>query len=366
LQTGLIPNGNVDIDLSLYPHALKDFDATYHLDKIPVVVFNPYLVSATSYPMERGSLELSGQWKVRKGGIQSQNTLLILDPRVSDRVINRQTPWIPVPLILAFVRERGNVMSYSIPIKGNLNAPGFSIWDPVLDALKNIVIKPPTLPYGLLVTHVENKLEQWINLKWETHSARLQPNSVRSMKQLSQFLKENPKARIVIQPEIFEDLEKETIAIYEAKKAFFLLHHPKSGRNFIEADSLSVEKTDIDNKDFQNFLSARMTDPLLFTTQHKSLNILGTGLVNREFGQLGRNRKQAFLSWFQEGDQQSRIRFSPDNKQQPFNGISLYKIRYEGVNPEKLTDLYNRYQNLNDDLPRKKFQKKRPFWRNFF
>ena len=366
LQTGLIPNGNIDIDLTLYPHALKDFDATYHLEKVPMVVFNPYLVSATSYPMERGSLELKGQWNVRNGQIQSQNNLLMLDPRVSDRVKNRQTPWIPVPLILAFVRERGNVMSYSIPIKGNLNAPGFSIWDPVFDALKNMIIKPPTVPYGLLVTHVENKLEQWINLKWETHSARLRPNSERSMKQLSQFLKDNPNARIAIQPEIFEDLEKETIAIYEAKKAFFLLHHPKARRNFSESDSLSVEKTEIDSKDFQNYLTDRITDPLLFTTQHKSLNVLGEDRVNREYAQLSRNRRRTFLSWFQEGNQTARIRFSPDTKQQPFNGISLYKIRYEGVRSEKLTALYERYQNLNDDLPRKKFQKKRPFWRNFF
>jgi hypothetical protein len=78
----------------------------YHLQKLPVAMFNPYIISFTSFPLDRGTLEFQGTWHVRNGRIQSKNHLVIIDPRVSKRIRNKDTKWIPMPLIMTFIRER--------------------------------------------------------------------------------------------------------------------------------------------------------------------------------------------------------------------------------------------------------------------
>ena len=63
-------------------------------------------------------------------------TLVIIDPRVTKRLRNKDKQWIPLPLIMAFIRERGNVIDYEIPITGNLKNPKFHFHDVLVDLLK--------------------------------------------------------------------------------------------------------------------------------------------------------------------------------------------------------------------------------------
>ena len=53
--------------------------------------------------------------------------------RLSKRIKNDDMNWIPMPLVMAFIRERGNVIDYEIPISGNLKNPKFHFRDVVFD-----------------------------------------------------------------------------------------------------------------------------------------------------------------------------------------------------------------------------------------
>ena len=123
------PYGNVSVTLSINPKDSGDFDVQYHLQSLPVSMFNPYLITYTSFPLDGGTIELNGTWKVRNGIINSDNHLLVIDPRVTKRLRNKDTKWIPSPLIMSFIRERGNVIDYEIPITGNLKNPKFHLHD---------------------------------------------------------------------------------------------------------------------------------------------------------------------------------------------------------------------------------------------
>src|SRR5665647_3536072 len=153
IKSGIKPFGNISIALSLNPKDSSDFDLQYQMQKLPATLFNPYIISQTSYPIDRGTIELNGTWQVRNGNIQSKNHLLIIDPRASRRLKNKATSWIPIWLIMGFVRERGNVIDYEIPITGNLKNPKFHLHDVLFDVLKNIFVKPATIPYGICLLY---------------------------------------------------------------------------------------------------------------------------------------------------------------------------------------------------------------------
>ncbi len=75
IRSGIKPFGKLSIDLRINPKDSGDFDMGYHITKMPASIFNPYLISYTSFPLDRGTLELNGVWNVRDGNIKSVNPI---------------------------------------------------------------------------------------------------------------------------------------------------------------------------------------------------------------------------------------------------------------------------------------------------
>ena len=61
-KSGIQPYGNIMVNLSINPKDSGDFDMQYHLQKLPTSVFNPYLITYTSFSLNRGTIELNGTW----------------------------------------------------------------------------------------------------------------------------------------------------------------------------------------------------------------------------------------------------------------------------------------------------------------
>lgn len=359
LESGIQPYGNVSVKLSINPKDNGDFDLQYHLHKLPVPLFNPYIITYTSFPMDRGTIELNGTWNVRNDRIQSENHVVILDPRVSKRIRNKDTKWIPLPLVMAFIRERGNVIDYEIPISGNLNHPKFHLRDIIFDALKNIFVKPATTPYRFQVKNIENEIEKSLALKWGLRKSLLRPNQIKFIEKMADFLAKNPEASIDVYPHQYSIKEKEYILFFEAKKKYFLLIHKKSEQTFNEEDLEKVEKMSVKNPQFVSYLNNLLKDSMLFTIQEKCTRFVHPVIVNTKYKQLNEDRVKAFAFYFKEKDIEKRTRIHKNKSVIPKNGFSFYKLVYKGELPEQLIDAYRQMNELDDKEPRKKFKKER-------
>ncbi|MBC7425241.1 MAG: DUF748 domain-containing protein, partial [Bacteroidia bacterium] len=360
LKTGIKPYGDFNLKLTLNPKNNEDFYMTYKMENLPVAAFNPYLVTFTSFPLDRGKVEFYGNWAVNNGIIKSDNHLIVLDPRVSKRVRKKDTKWIPLPLIMAFVKERGNVIDYSIPITGDIKNPKFHLRDVIYDILKNILIKPPTTPYRLEVKNVESKIENLLTLKWDFRQSILTNSQENFMEEISDFLKENEGTSISVMPISFSEKEKEHIAYYEAKKKYFLQTNNKKAADFCEDDSIYVDKLSVKNEDFLKFLNRHIKDSSLFTVQEKCTSYVGQGNLNKRYAELLESRKDIFMQYFKDNGSDKQVKIGANKSEVPFNGFSYYKITYKGGEiPKSLKKAYSDLNDLNDESPRKKYLKKR-------
>jgi len=364
VKSGIEPYGEMNVVIGLNPQDTTDFDLQYHLNKIPAAMFNPYLISQTSFPLDRGTLELIGSWKVKNNKIDSQNHLVIIDPRLTQRINNKLFKWIPMRLIMAFVREQGNVIDYQIPITGDLNDPKFHISDVIFDAIKNIFVKPVTTAYRMEVKTVETKIEKSLSLNWEMREATLGPTEERFVKSMVAFLNKNPDATIRVTPQYFEQKEKEYILFYEAKKKYFAEQHNlvntlKTPLNIDQDDSLKINKMSIKDPIFLRFLNSKVKDSLIFTIQEKCAQLVDQNLIEKKYQQLKKAREKRFMAHFKDKGLDKRIKIEKVENIVPYNGFSYYKIDYEGEFPEFLLKAYQKMNKLNNAPPRKKFKEKR-------
>ena len=356
IKSGIKPYGNVSIAISLNPKDSSDFDLQYQMQKLPATLFNPYIISQTSYPIDRGTIELNGTWQVRNGNIQSKNHLLIIDPRASRRIKNKATSWIPIWLIMGFVRERGNVIDYEIPITGNLKNPKFHLHDVLFDVLKNIFVKPATIPYGMDVKSIESEIEKSLTLKWEMRNCLLRPKQKRFIEKMADFLVKNPDASITIHPQQYVKKEKEYILFYEAKKKYFMKINNKSSQSFSDEDSVNVDKMSVKNAVFVDYLNKHIKDSLLFTIQDKCARFVDTSLVISKFNHLNKERENTFKSFFKSRNVEKRLKISAGENVIPYNGFSFYKITYKGEYPESILRAYRKLDEYNNEAPRKKYR----------
>ncbi len=359
LNSGIKPYGKFLVTLSINPKDSTDFDLQYHLQNVPASVLNPYLITYTSFPLDRGTIGLNGHWMVRNGIIKSDNHLLIIDPLVNSRLKNKNAKWIPTPLIMFFIRERGNVIDYEIPITGNLKKPKFHLHDVIFDALGNIFAKPATTPYRTQVKNTEIDIEKALTLKWEMRQRSLLPDQEKFVNKMVDFLITNPDASITVYPMPYAEKEKEYILFFESKRKYFLLSKDKNAQFLSKNDSLKVDKMSVKDSLFVHYLNKHMDHKMMFTIQEKCNNYVGSAFIDAQYKKLNKERENSFMSYFIKKNVNNRVKIFTSENNIPYNGFSFFKIVYKGELPEALIKANQQMNDFNQVAPRKRFEKER-------
>jgi hypothetical protein len=354
LRSGVRPYGDLVVNLSLIPADTGDFDMNFKLEGISAAMFNPYTITYTSFPLDRGTIELRGAWKVRNGVIKGDNHLTVIDPRQGTPLKNRDTHWVPLPLVMALLRERGNVIDYTVPITGNLRSPRFHVSDVVFDLLGNIFIKPATTSYGAQVNRVENLIERSVALKWAMRDSSIPPEQKKFIRNIADHLAKNPTETITVYPCHFTRKEKEYILDFETRKKFFL--QTRVDQSFNADDLEEVDNLAMRGGQFSDYLNRAVPQPLLFTIQDKCALLIDSMLVNVRFSELNAERRNSFLSYFKERNVQDQVVFAAEADVIPFDGFSFYKIEYSDAVPDFIKKAYVQINYLNNRLLRRKFR----------
>ena len=355
LKSGIKPYGDLAVTLIVDPKNVSDFNMYYKLEKVPVPLFNPYLITYTSFPLDRGTIEFNGTWDLRGQMLVSQNHLIITDPRVTKRVKKKDSKWIPMPLIMAFIRERGNVIDYEIPVTGSLKNPTFHLHDVVMDMVKNIFIKPVTTPYRMEVKNIETTIEKDQKLQWQMRQTKMTRRQDRFVSKIIDYLKKNPAVAINVYPVVYSDKEKEYILLYEAKKRFYLIEHKMKPSSYTEDDSEKVDKMSSKSPDFVKFMNRAIPDKMMPTLQQKCNALIGENYVNYKFNQLVKDRQKAFIALFNAKGVGSQVKIQSGEFSIPYNGFSYYRINYKSEIPSTLAEAYQDLNILNEEDPRKNY-----------
>ncbi|HXC03696.1 MAG TPA: DUF748 domain-containing protein [Bacteroidia bacterium] len=357
--SGIQPYGNASVQLSINPKDSADFDLHYNFQKMSLALFNPYLIKYTSFPLDRGTLELNGNWVVRNGVIQSTNHILVVDPRVNSRIRNSNNKWIPMRLIMFFLREKGNVIDYQIPISGNLKDPRFHWKDVVLNIVRNIFIKPVTAPYRTRVKQTEKEIENSLSLKWVLGQNYLYPHQIRFLEKLAAHMQDDPSLHISVYPLTYLDKEREHILLFEARKKYFLFQQHRTVQSLTKKDSLTICFLSVKDSLFTRYLRKTVGKQMLFTIQDQCLALLGTEFVRLKLDALLASRRMSFCTVFKKTDLLNRVSLRQEEDKIPYNGFSYFRIAYTGDLPERLATAYIRMKELDQESPRDKFTLKR-------
>jgi hypothetical protein len=326
IKAKINPFGNLEVHLNVNPTDFGDFLLDFNLRNLPIPLFNPYLVTYTSYPFDNGSLALSGKWKVKDNQITSLNHLLINNPTLAERVKEEDAKKRSMRLILFLIRDVHREIEHTIPINGNLNNPHYVLSSAIWQVLANILVKPTSYPYTEIKAESEEKKRIPVLLEWKLMQRKPERDQNTELGKVSRHLFFHPGAKVVITPYSFKEKEKEMLLMFEARKLFYLSQQRTSSKQLTETDSVAINKLSIRNPAFLVFLQTSSDSKLVFSNQEKALLVVGQARIDELYLKLINDRQKSVLNYFREKGYADRVTVKESKNDIPASGFSHYLL----------------------------------------
>ena len=335
LKANLNPFGDVHVNFNINPNDFGDFHVDYSLKNLPMPLFNAYTITYSSYPFHRGRIELFGEWNVIDNQINSDNHLIIINPTTMEKVKKQGAKNVPVPLIMAFVRNWDRRIDIEIPITGNLRDPKFNVWDVIFDVIANIFVKPPTFPFRATEQEAKEEKEEFEMLEWKPMQAGLEDDQEEQLRKISRYLFFHPRSHLTISPKNFTDKEKESILLFEAKKKYYM--DANNLKSISREDSVTIFQMSIKDSGVIRYLNKHANPTgLVFGTYDQCRILVGSKKIEEEYDQLLAARKKEVEDYFGEKKVKERITIEKGESVVPATGFSHYIFKYSGEVPEEV------------------------------
>jgi hypothetical protein len=172
--------------------------------------FSPYCGKYAGYVLDKGTVDLDLNYKVAKRRLKGSNHVTVDHLTLGEATHSKDATKLPVKLGLAVLEDTNGVIEQVVPVKGNVDDPGFRVYRVVGKAFGNVFVKAIESPFTLLAKAfgggANDKLDR---IDFQTGAPELTPSADKSLQTLSKALAGRPSLRM--------DLEGTTDPVGDAK-----------------------------------------------------------------------------------------------------------------------------------------------------
>ncbi len=117
------------------------------MDLTPV---GPYSGKYAGYGLSKGKLSLDLRYKISQKILEAENLVHVDQLTFGQKTSSPDATSLPVPLIVALLKDRKGLIEIDMPIRGNLKDPDFRYGKVVISTLLNLLAKVVASPFSLM------------------------------------------------------------------------------------------------------------------------------------------------------------------------------------------------------------------------
>ena len=168
----------------------------------------PYSGNYLGYTVEKGKLFLELTYHIDKKQLDSENKIFIDQFTFGKKVNSPNATSLPVKLGLALLKDRKGEIHLDVPVTGRTDAPQFSIWKLVFQALKNLMVKAVTSPFSLLSSMFGGG-QDFSAIQFSSGMSTLQPQEEQKLTTLAKALLDRPALKVELKGYVDRDKDTE-------------------------------------------------------------------------------------------------------------------------------------------------------------
>ncbi|OOO02797.1 MAG: hypothetical protein USCGTAYLOR_00972 [Chromatiales bacterium USCg_Taylor] len=143
--------GQVNVVGSLSPLQLETFsDVKVVFRNVEMSPLSPYSGTFAGRRIQSGKLDLDLEYKVEDRRLKSNNTIILDQFTLGERVESQKAVNLPLDLAIALLTDGEGKINASVPIEGDVDHPEFSVGHLVWQAIVNLITTAVTAPFKAL------------------------------------------------------------------------------------------------------------------------------------------------------------------------------------------------------------------------
>jgi outer membrane protein OmpA-like peptidoglycan-associated protein len=175
-------------------------DLIITLGGMDLAVGGPYSGKYVGYGLSKGKLSLDLKYKVSQKHLEAENKVLVDQLTFGRKVDSPDATSLPVPLVVALLKDRKGRIDIDLPIRGDLNDPDFKYGKAVISTLLNLLTKIVASPFSLMGKLIpEGGDEESLQfVAFPPGSATVAQEELKKLEALAKGLEERPNLRLDI------------------------------------------------------------------------------------------------------------------------------------------------------------------------
>jgi hypothetical protein len=160
----------------------------------------PYSGKFSGYGLSKGKLSLDLKYKISQKVLEAENMVQVDQLTFGQKVESPDATSLPVPLLVALLKDRKGLIEIDLPIRGNLADPDFKYGKVLISTLLNLLGKVVASPFTLLgkLAPGGGSGEDLQFIEFLPGSASLTPEDMKKLETLEQALDERAGLRLEI------------------------------------------------------------------------------------------------------------------------------------------------------------------------
>lgn len=208
--------GFVRVAGTVTPLALSsNTDLKVAFQNINVPKFTSYTIPFAGRTIASGSLDLDLGYKVNDGQLEGENSVILRDFELGDKVDHPGALSLPLGLAVALLKDPSGKIDLDLPVRGDVNDPEFSYGGVIAKALANLVIKIVASPFLLLANLVGVEANDLEHINFLDGRSDLTPPEMQKAAKLAEALKLRPELSVEVSGVV--DRDADGLAIRTAK-----------------------------------------------------------------------------------------------------------------------------------------------------
>jgi hypothetical protein len=160
----------------------------------------PYSGKYVGYGLSKGKLSLDLKYKVSQKVLDAENLVHVDQLAFGEKTESPDATSLPVPLVVALLKDRKGLIAIDMPIRGNLNDPDFKYGKVVISTLLNLLTKVVASPFTLMSKLIPGggSAEDLEFIEFQPGSASLVDKELKKLDMLEKALDERTGLRLDI------------------------------------------------------------------------------------------------------------------------------------------------------------------------
>ncbi len=201
------------------PLSRARFDLVFENMDIPDLT--PYAVDFTGRRIAAGRMDLKLVYMIDDGILDASNHIVLHDLMLGERIERLEASDLPLSLAIALLKDSDGVITFDIPVQGNVNDPEFSFGPAIRQAVMDMLTSIIKAPFNLLASLVggDSNPDELAKVAFAPGSSEVAPPQQKGLDQLRTALGKRPELALELPAPYAPDADRQPLQRQKALAA---------------------------------------------------------------------------------------------------------------------------------------------------